>query len=169
MPTPKQLGVLAVGLFTSAGFFLGGISSFSGMVDTQPAQPDNQAPEAGELPGENFNPDGYNMDAEQMFMIAVENDVVFVNGLYESDEQRTELEETFEDMPETFGNRVYVGLENNESALATNYGVTDYPSALVIGGNQQAVPQPIEADEETVRGQVCDSFRELGAEIAAQC
>jgi len=168
MPTLKQWAVLGIGLFTSAGFFLGGIASFSGMVDTQPAQPDNPEQEV-EIPEENFEPDGYGLTAEQMFMIGFEEDVAFVNGFYQDEEQKETLEQRFEDLPETYDNRVYVGLESNESQLATTYGVQEYPSALVVGGNQDNLPQPISAELEQVEQQICDSITELGPELAARC
>ena len=168
MPTLKQYGVLAVGLFTSMGFFLGGISSFSGMVDTQPAQgPDDMNIE---LPDSNFNSDGFQRSPEEMFYTAFEHDVVFMNGIYETEEDQQQLEEVLSPLPEQFDNRVYVGLENSsDSQLDTAYGVADYPTVIVVGGNQEAMPQPItEITTDRMVQEICNSFRTLDG-AAQQC
>lgn len=165
----QQYTVLAFGLFTAGGFALQGIASYSGHVDAG-GQGGGQMGEF-EMPSENFRDGGYNLSAQQQLYLAVNNDIVFVNVFYDSEEDRQMLEEELRGLPDSFGQRVYVSLQSSDSDsdMLYTYGFTEFPQALVIGGNQERAPEPVsEVTSEAVSEEICNEFRQLGDQ-AGQC
>lgn len=163
MDTWKQYLVLGFGLFTAGGFALQGISSYSSIVDTGPQQ--GQQDINTSLPVEHVSEGGFDRSPYEQQVIAYENDIVFVNSFYQTEEHKQFLLDELQGLPELFGNRVYVTVENESSGnqLVSEYGMTEFPSVVAIGGNQQNMPGPItDVTAETVSAEICNEFRSLG-------
>ncbi len=168
MASWQQIGILVVGLLIGGGFAFGGIASYAGLTNSQ-AQDRNQVNTT--MPSSNYQEEPLSLGPREQRLLAYRNDVVFVNSYYNTEEQRQSMNEEFSSLPDQFNGRVYVALANSSSNsdILYQYGLTNFPSTVIVGGNQQYSGQPInEIDAGVVSSEICDAFRQLGSS-AGQC
>lgn len=164
----KQLGIAFVALLIGGGFAFGGIASYAGIVDGGSSNQNQDYNTT--MPSSNYQEKPFHLDAQEQRILAYQRDVVFVNGFYENQEQKQQLQQ-LQDLTGEFNGRIYVSLANStsDSDVLYTYGLTEFPKVVVIGGNQQYQGQPIsEVTNSRVSGEVCDAFRQLGNN-AAKC
>lgn len=164
----QQIGIAVIGIAIGGGFAFGGIASYAGMTNTQSSQ---QQEYNTTMPSSTYMETPFHLDPREQRILAYQRDVVFVNAFYETAEQKQQMESQFSDIPDRFNGRVYVSVANSsaESDIIINYGLTDFPKTVIIGGNQRYRGQPLsEINGNTVSSEVCDAFRQLGSN-AAQC
>ena len=168
MASWQQIGIGIIALAIGGGFAFGGIASYAGLTNAQA----NQGDQANTtMPSSNYMEEPLHLGPREQRLLAYNNDVVFVNSYYNSEEQKQQMEQEFSGLPEKFGDRVYVSVANSSSNsdILYQYGLTNFPSTVIVGGNQQYSGQPIqEIDAATVSTEICDAFRELGSS-AGQC
>jgi len=164
----QQYVVLGFGLFVAAGFAVQGIVSYSSVVDQGPSQGGETGEMNLELPAQHYSEDGFDRSPRELVGIATSEDVVFVNGFYQTQEDKENLRTELEELPEEFDNRVYVGLENStESDIARQSGFNEFPTVYVLGSSQLSTPTQ-DITNENIRDQVCDEFNSLGDQ-ASNC
>lgn len=163
----NQYGILLVGLMIGGGFALGGIVSYSGLVDTNSQQ---SSEFNATLPSENYVEGSFGLDRQEQLVLAAQNDVVFVNAFYENEEQFENMS-FLESIPGEFNNRVYVQVQNSSSSspLLIEFGITEFPEAIVMGSSRNARALTVESvTEEEVEAKVCQVVRDWG-DFAAKC
>jgi len=168
MATLKQIGILVVGLLIGGGFAFGGIASYAGLTNADSNQ-DNEVNTT--MPSSNYQEEPFHLGPREQLSLAYRNDIVFVNSYYDNAEQKQKMKEELSDLPSKFNNRVYVSLANStsNSDILYQYGLTQFPSTVIVGGNQQYSGQPIkEVDSKVISSNICDAFRQLGSS-AGQC
>jgi|AntDeeMetagen285_2_1112576.scaffolds.fasta_scaffold13995_2 ABC-type Fe3+-hydroxamate transport system substrate-binding protein len=168
MATWQQIGIAVIGIVIGGGFAFGGIASYAGLTNSQA----NQQNEINTtMPSSNYQEEPLHLDSREQRLLAYNEDIVFVNSYYEAEDQRQQMNEQFSDLPERFNDRVYVSVSNStaHSDLLIQYGLTEFPSTVIVGGNQQYSGQPVsQIDGDVVSSEICDAFRQLGPS-AAQC
>lgn len=165
MANLQQYGIVVVAVLIGGGFAFGGIASYSGLVgDTQSS---DQNGFNAEIPSTQYQESPYNMSLREQQTLAYNEDVVFVNAFYENESQREDLQE-LETVSDRFGDRVYVSVASSDSGseILIEYGIIEFPSAVVTGG--AGVSQPDNVTVESVSSAVCDGFRSLGDQ-SAEC
>lgn len=168
MATWQQIGIAFIGLAIGGGFAFGGIASYAGLTNTQ----SNQQNEINTtMPSTNYQEEPIHLGSREQRLLAYRNDVVFVNSYYDNQEQKQKMKQEFSNLSDRFNGRVYVGVANSSanSDILYQYGLTEFPSTVIVGGNQQYRGQPIrEIDADKVSSEICDAFRRLGSS-AGQC
>lgn len=169
MTNLKQYGILVMGLLIGGGFAFGGIASYAGI--TGGGNSNNGGEEFNtSLPAEQYSDGSYGLSAKEQLYIASQNDIVFVTGFYENSSQKQELT-GLSPLPDRFNDRVYVSVVNSSEAsdVFYNYGITEFPRVVVIGGNRNYRTSPLEdVSAENVGQEVCSAFSSLGS-VAPQC
>lgn len=165
MANLKQYGIVVMGLLLGGGFAFGGIASYSGLVNTGSSGGQQQF--NATLPSKNYQETPYDMSLREQRTLAYNDDIVFVNAFYDTEEQRDRMQD-LQQLPERFDNRVYVSVANSSSNsdIMIAYGLVDFPGAVVTGGTGSTQPGNVTVD--SVSEAVCDSFRSLGSQ-SAQC
>ncbi|MBC5792794.1 MAG: hypothetical protein H8Z69_02020 [Nanohaloarchaea archaeon] len=164
----QQIFILIIGLSIAGGFAFGGIAQFSGI--TGGGGSNNQQQEFNAtLPSQNYMESSYSLSAREQRVLAVQNDIVFVNSFYSNQSQFEDMKQ-LESVPQDFGNRVYVNLVNSSSTndVLYNYGITEFPKAVVIGGSRQGVTTVSNVSTSTISSSACKVFATLGDQ-AANC
>lgn len=163
----KQYSVVILGLLLGGGFAFGGIASYSGMVGS--GQPQQQQDLNASLPSTNFVSGSFDMGVRGMRTAAVRNDVVFVNGFYDTEDQRQAME-SWSNLPSKYNQRVYVQVKNESqpSEVLTRFGLNDFPSVVVIGGSQRGYSIVRNTTTSNVERSICSSFRQWGS-VAGIC
>lgn len=168
MASWQQIGIAIIGIAIGGGFAFGGIASYAGMTDSQ-ANQGNQINTT--MPSSTYVEEPFHLGPREQLNLAYRNDIVFVNGFYDNQEQKQQMENELSELSSRFNGRVYVSLANStaDSDILYQYGLTEFPRVVIIGGNQQYSGQPIqEISSDKVSSEVCDAFRQLGSS-AAQC
>jgi len=168
MATWQQIGIAVIGIVIGGGFAFGGIASYAGLTNSQ-AQQQNEINTT--MPSSNYQERPLQLDSREQRLLAYNNDVVFINAYYDTQDQKQQMIEEFSNLPESFNNRVYVSLANSSSNsdIIYTYGLTNFPTTVIVGGNQQYSGQPVtEIDGDVVSSEICDAFRQLGPS-AGQC
>lgn len=168
MANLQQYGIAIMGLLIGGGFAFGGIASYAGLTNSQ-SQGQNEVNTT--MPSSNYQEEPLQLGPREQRLLAYNNDVVFVNSYYDTEEQRQQMEDEFSSLPEQFDDRVYVALANSSSNsdILYQYGLTNFPSSVIVGGNQEYSGQPVqEIDADVVSSEICDAFRQLGSS-AGQC
>jgi len=168
MATWQQISIGVIGLLIGGGFAFGGIASYAGLTNSQ-AQDQNEVNTT--MPSSNYQEGPLHLGPREQMSLAYRNDVVFVNSYYNTEEQKQQMKDEFSSLPERFDNRVYIAVANSSSNsdILYQYGLTDFPSTVIVGGNQQYSGQPVqEIDADAVSSEICDAFRQLGSS-AGQC
>lgn len=133
----KRYAVLVVGITLSLGFAFGAVQSFSGMVDAPAAGERGQQTDA-ELPQERMTDTAFDLGPEEMYYLAVTENVVFVSLYYGDEEQRQQAESIRNELDDNFGETVYVAVvdEGENDILMTQFEVNEMPGYLIIGDNE---------------------------------
>jgi hypothetical protein len=163
----QQLGIFIIGMAVAGGFAFGGIAQFSGITgggDSNQQQQFNAT-----LPSQSYQETGFDLSAREQRVLAVRNDIVFVNSFYSNQSQLDDMKQ-LESVSQSFGDRVYVNLVNSSSAndVLYSYGITEFPKAVVIGGSRQGVTTVSNVSSQTVSSAACNAFAQLGDQ-AANC
>ena len=169
MANIQQIGIAVIGILIGGGFAFGGIASYAGLTNSQANQQQQQINTT--MPSSNYVEEPLHLGPREQRLLAYNEDVVFINGFYETQEQKQQMENEYSDLPSQFNDRVYVSISNStsESEVLINYGLTRFPSTVIVGGNQNYQGQPLqEISGETVSSEACDAFRQLGSN-AGQC
>lgn len=164
-----QVAVLSIGVLTAAGFSLGAMFSYAGQIDTRSAGSGGDNFNAS-LPAQNYQEEDFGLEPREQTILAFNHDVVFVNAFYSTEDEREQLNH-LEQLPDRFDDRVYVSIVSSDSGsdVLIQYGLTEFPSAVVVGGNQQYQSPPIrDFSNDRITKEVCDALRDLGGQ-AAQC
>ena len=168
MATLKQIGIAIIGLAIGGGFAFGGMASYAGMVNSGDSSQQDEF--NASMPSSNYQEAAFSTSSREQRILAYNNDAVFVNAFYDNQSQKEELEQ-LQDLPSKFDNKVYVSLANStaNSDILYKYGLTDFPSAVVIGGNPDYQGQVLrEPGKEEVSTEICNALRNLGS-AASQC
>jgi len=163
----NQYGILLVGLMIGGGFALGGIVSYSGLVDTGSSQREEFD---AQLPSQNYIEGSFDLDRQEQLILAAQNDAVFISVFYEDQEQLENMR-FLESVPQEFNNRVFIQVQNSssDSPLLIDFGVTEFPKAIVIGSSRSArVATLDEVSKDQTENAVCQVIREWG-QFAAKC
>ena len=167
----KQYGILIVGLMIGGGFAFGGIASYAGMIGGgQSSGGNGQGEFNASLPQSNFQTGSFGLSDQEQVVLAVRNDVVFVTGLYRDEEELDQLQQ-LEGVESSFNGRMYVqAVNDSEEALFTQYGFTEFPKVVVVGGAGQrgSVSIADEVSQDSVSSAACRSIRNWG-ELSAYC
>jgi hypothetical protein len=166
----KQYGTLIVGLMIGGGFAFGGIASYAGLVGGGQTADDSQNQFNATLPEDNFQLESYGLSSREQLVLAGRNDVVFVTGLYETEEELDQLRQ-LEGVESNFNGRMYVQAVNySDSQLFSQYGFTELPKVVVLGGAGQrgSVNIAQSVDQQSISSQACRSFRNWN-DLAAYC
>lgn len=168
MATWEQYSIAIIGLLIGGGFAFGGIASYAGLTNSQ-AQQGNEVNTT--MPSSNYMEEPLHLGPREQLSLAYRKDVVFVNSYYNTEEQKQQMNEEFSGLPDRFNGRVYVSVANStsNSDILYQYGLTNFPSTVIVGGNQQYSGQPVqEINADVVSSEICDAFRQLGSS-AGQC
>lgn len=143
--TFQQAMLIGIGLMVAIGF--SGVFTYGNLINSgSTGDQDGQEINAS-LPSENYIEESYELSVQEQAYLAINNQAVFVNVLYE--EENTNQSQ-LQGIPGQFNNSVYINAVNmSESTFASGVGA-EAPSALVIGD------QPAQ----TQRGQIPYSIRE---------
>lgn len=168
MANAQQIGIAVMGILIGGGFAFGGIASYAGLTNSQ-AQQQNEVNTT--MPSTTYVEQPFDLGPREQLLLAYRNDVVFVNSYYSTEEQKQQMRNEYSNLSSEFNDRVYVSVANStsNSDILYQYGLTEFPSAVIVGGNQQYSGQPVrEISADAVSSEVCDAFRQLGPS-AAQC
>lgn len=166
----KQYGILIVGLMIGGGFAFGGIASYAGMVGGGQPSGDNGQQFNASLPDNNFQVESYGLDSREQRILAIQNDVVFVTGLYETEEQLQQIQQ-LEGVESNFNGRLYVqAVNNSEESVFAQYGITEFPKAVVVGGAGQrgSISMADDVSRQSISSRACQSYRNWG-DLSAYC
>ena len=171
METTQQILILGGGLMVAFGFMFMGAFSLSGLTNSQ-------APSSGgggqqinaTLPEENFSPNGFDLGVNEQLSLAVNNQVVFVNAIYEDDPS---VFEDLEGVQENFNGRMYYTTVNlSQTQLDSQLQISEYPEIIVIGdqprGQTAYTLTRAENNSESVIDNACRALRNVG-NLAATC
>ena len=170
MKTTQQALMVGSGLMIAVGFMFGIVANLSSLTpDSGPSNSNNQQEINAELPNNTYSEQDYGLGANEQAYLSVNNEVVFVNALY--NDNTTEFD--IEGLNEDFNNRVYVNkVEASESTLNSQLQISQYPSVVVIGDQptQQRgfTLNRVENDRESLNQAVCGAMRNVG-DAAATC
>jgi hypothetical protein len=150
----KQYGVLVVGLLIGGGFAFGGIASYAGLVDSGNSNRNGETFDAT-LPTDNYRESTFGLSLREQQVLAAQNDVVFVNLMYSS-ENNVDLS----GFPSTMAGRAYVEVANETEVPYDNqYGVTDFPAAVVVGSRRNARVQLVRnVTQSNIASAACNGF-----------
>lgn len=169
---PKQLavmgGLLVISLSITVGFLFGPAASYAGLI-SGPNQGNNGDQEFNaELPDQNYVEGSFNLTQRDQRVLAAENDVVFVNAFYTTEEEFNQVTQ-IEGVEENFNGRLYVQVANySDSLMFQQYGLTEMPQAIVVGGTQSGIVMVEEVNQDRVASAGCNVVREWGS-LAAYC
>lgn len=143
-----QIVTLFFGLFFAGGFALGGIASYGSLISTPGGNSDNgnNQNQPATLPTENFKVGQYNLTLRDRERLAARNDVVFASLLYNTTEQKQQLEE-IQGVENNFNGRMFVEVVNkSETTMFVTMGDTT-PRAVLVSARQNAavVPNPTQS------------------------
>ncbi len=172
----EQVMMMGGGLMVAIGFMFMGAASLSGL--TPDGQPDRGQQEEinAELPDSTYSETAYGLGINEQSVLSFQNQVVFVNIIYE--DERPELE-FMRNIEEDFDGRVYINYqEASESTFLTqaqNAGIMpdqlEFPEIIVIGDQPTELGPFVnraQADEDSVRETICNGMRDVGS-AAALC
>ena len=163
----EQILMVGGGLMVAFGFMFMGAASLSGL--TTDAGSGNQGePIDAELPNNTYSQTSFGLGPNEQALLAYENEVVFVNAIYDNETDFSYLE----GLDEQFNGRVYVNyVRQNETRFTSTYQINEYPSIIVVG-DQQTQQGPYinraENNRESVVSTVCNGMRNVG-DAAAIC
>jgi len=166
----KQYGTLVVGLLIGGGFAFGGIASYSSMNAQQNTQQNDRQEFNATLPESNFQEGSFGLSLQEMKILAVQNDVSFVNLYYENQAQKQQLEQ-LSSLNGQFGGRTYIAVINSTERDDINsyYSLTQFPRGVVVGGTRgQRGSIVADPSQDKVSRAICNSFDSLGDQ-AANC
>lgn len=165
----KRYAVLVIGITLSLGFAFGAVQSFSSMVDAPAPQ---QGQSNAELPENDRAEEPFNLNIQEQFTLAFQNDIVFVNLYYETEEQKENLQD-LGIVEDELGDKIYLTRVNESEAdtLPIEAGIDEYPAFIVVGDNQEAPQRTFQGEEfsnEQLASAICDSMATWG-EYSSVC
>lgn len=129
----KKYGVLVIGLLIGGGFAFGGIASYAGLTNTGSSNSNGQSFNAT-LPQSSYQESSFGLTLREQQVLAARNDVVFVN-LVHTDGNYPDLS----GIPGKLSGRAFVEVANaSEVPYDEQYGITDFPVAVVVGSRRNA-------------------------------
>lgn len=152
------------------GFMFMGAFSLSGLTNSQAPQQGQSQEINATLPEQNFAEDGFGLGINEQLSLAVNNQVVFVNAIYEDDPA---VFEELEGIQEEFDGRMYYTTVNrSETQLSSQLQISEYPDIVVIGdqpdGQRAYTLTRAENSRESVISTSCGALRDVG-NLAATC
>lgn len=133
----KRYAVLIVGLVMAGGFTFGGMLSMASMVQSPSGSGGDSSVQDAELPSSQYSADGFNLTDNQKLYLASTNSKVFVTGYYSNSSQK-EMLSGLRDLPDMFGDVVYVELSDDSSGrLLDQAGISNYPAIIINAGMTQ--------------------------------
>lgn len=171
----KQYGNLVIALMMTIGFGATFMIYAAGAPQAQ-NQDDNSEELNYELPESTYTEEGFNKNFQEQAVIAAQNDVAMVSIIYENESQLENIED-MRPINDIFGQKAYIQVvgSGDASDIPTQAEITDYPSAVVIGGS--ATPrgisptvQSFEQDftRQDVEREICRVISDLQG-VAAHC
>ncbi|MFO7793550.1 MAG: hypothetical protein R6V35_01080 [Candidatus Nanohaloarchaea archaeon] len=162
----EQILMMGGGLMVAIGFMFMGAASLSGLTPDGNTNQGNQQEITAEMPNSTYSTESYGLGVNQQAQLAFENEVVFVNAIYEN---QTEFE-YLEGLDEEFDGRVYVNYQNSSESDFTNaFDITEFPTIVVIG-DQQTEQGPYldrpQNNRESVKQSICNGMRNVGDQAA---
>ncbi|WEL19136.1 hypothetical protein [Candidatus Nanohalococcus occultus] len=162
-----QMVVLLFGLFFAGSFAFGGIANYGNMISTPNSQNSggsNQQPAT--LPSTNYQETGFNVSMEDRRNLARMNDVVFVSLLYNTSEQREQLQ-SLEGLEANFNGRVFIEVVNSSETTRFITLGEGTPRAVLISARQSAavVSEPTSSN---IASAACSSLINWGS-TASYC
>jgi len=170
METTQQILILGGGLMVAFGFMFMGAFSLSGLTNTQAPNSEGGQQVNATLPEDNFAENGFDLGINEQLTLAVNNQVVFVNAIYEDDPS---VFEDLEGVQEEFDGRMYYTSVNlSQTQLDSQLQISDYPEIVVIGdqprGETAYTLTRAENNRESVISTACSALRDVG-NLAATC
>ncbi len=166
----QQILMMGGGLMVAFGFMFMGAASLSGLTPSGTPQQDSGQQINATLPEQNYAEDGFQLGVQEQAYLAVNNQVVFVNAIYQED---AEVFSDIEDIHEEFDGRVYFSKVNeSDTDIDSDLQVTEFPEIIVVG-DQPTRQSPYslrraENNRESVIEAICGSMRDVG-DAAATC
>lgn len=164
----EQVLMMGGGLMVAFGFMFMGAASLSGLTPSGNPDQGSQQQITAEMPNSTFSNESFGLGVNQQAQLAFENDVVFVNAIYEN---QTEFE-YLEGLDEEFNGRAYINYQNSsESEIPGALQITEFPTVIVIGGQQTRQGPYLDRpqnDRESVKQSICSGMRDVGS-LAATC
>lgn len=166
----QQVLMMGGGLMVAFGFMFMGAASLSGLTPSGTPQEDSGQQINATLPEQNYAESGFGLGVQEQAYLAVNNQVVFVNAIYDEDES------TFSDIEnvhEEFDGRVYFSKVNeSDTDIDSDLQISEFPEIIVVGDQptQQSAYSLRRADNdrESVKEAICGSMRDVG-DAAAAC
>ena len=162
----EQVLMMGGGLMVAIGFMFMGAASLSGLTpDGNPNQGSPQEINA-EMPDSTYSTESFGLGINEQAQLAFENEVIFVNAIYQEEPDF----EYLEGIDEEFDGRVYVNYQQaSESQFTDAFQIQDFP-AIVVVGDQQTEQGPYldrpANDRESVKQSICSGMRNVGAQAA---
>ena len=174
----KQYIVLGFGLAMAGGFLFGGMFFYASSTPGGGGSPQNQG-DAPELPNSSYSDgESFSYGFQTQGALAYNNNVVFVTGVYETEEDKQALS-SLESLSQRFEGGVHVQVVNQSSttSIIQDFGIVDYPQVVVVGGQpitqggrQSFYSQTLsDFSDSSLNSAVCGGFRDLDDELAAIC
>ena len=164
----EQVLMMGGGLMVAFGFMFMGAASLSGLTPSGNPNQGSQQQITAEMPNSTFSTESFGLGVNQQAQLAFENDVVFVNAIYENE---TEFE-YLQGLDEDFNGRVYINHQNaSESQFTNAFQIDDFPTIIVIGGQQTQQGPYLDRpqnDRASVTESICSGMRDVGS-LAATC
>jgi|GEM_PF-2407124 len=171
----QQILMMGGGLMVAFGFMFMGAASLSGLTPSGNSNQGGQSQQINAtLPEENYVEEGFGLSITEQAYLSVNNQVVFVTAIYDSD---PEVFQDLEGIQDEFDGRVYFSTVNStETRVDNDIGIQNFPDVIVVGDQQiQNRPYTIaraENSKDSVRNTICESMNSQtisSANLAAVC
>ena len=164
----EQVLMVGGGLMVAIGFMFMSAASLSGLTPSGNPNQGSQQQINAEMPNSTYSTESFGLGVNEQAQLAFENEVVFVNAIYENQSQSQF--EYLEGLDEEFGGRVYVNYHDSSESQFTNaFGITEFPTIIVIG-DQQTQQGPYldrpQNNRESVKQSICNGMRNVGDQAA---
>ena len=170
MKTTQQVLMIGSGLMIAVGFMFGIVANLSSLTPGgQPAGSSGEPQEINaELPNQTYSQSDFGLGVNEQIQLARENQVVFVNAVYNDNSTNFDLE----GLDEEFNNRVYVSeVQASNSTIDPQLQLNSYPEVVVIGDQPSGqrgftLARPQNTTRQSVTSAVCGAMRDLGNSAA---
>jgi hypothetical protein len=163
----QQAVLIGVGVMVAIGF--SGIFTWGSLVGGGSDTLDRERERVNAtLPQQNYLDGSFNLSVRQQAFLSVNEQVVFVNALYDNQTEFPGIQE----LPQTFQNRVYVNKINTSEELFATQFQLETPGVLVIGDQptrrQRFSVATAEPNRSSIINAVCSSMEGV-SQFAATC
>lgn len=161
-----QIVTLFFGIFFAGGFALGGIMSYGSLISTNGGSNSQNSDQPATLPTENYRVSEYNLTMQERRRLAARNDVVFTSLLYNTTEERQQLEQ-LKGLQTNFNGRMFIEVVDvSETTKFITMG-NSTPRAVLISARRNAAVVS-EPSKDSVASAACSSLVNWGS-TASYC